>query len=702
VDKLAKLHDEISNPSPQPDGTAASMPELTVTPSQFQPGQLVDGRYRVLSVIASGGFGCVYKVRDVLLKKTFALKTLHPIAASDKTMLRLQKEAQAAAMLNHPNLVGAVNFGFIDQRQPYLVMEFLEGPTLAQYLKQHTRIPWESALQIFIPVCYAMASAHDQGVIHRDIKPSNIILTGDVNSPEKNFIPKVVDFGIAKLQLGDESQALTKTGDVFGTPLYMSPEQCAGAGVDSRSDIYALGCVLFEALTGTPPFQGNTPLETMMRHATGEPPSLKEASLGLKFPEALEKLVSRMLAKDSRDRYQSFMEVGHDLLLLQTGDVDQMRVIAVPVRSLSIEHGKKPDWFLFSLGVIVGFMIAGSFAWAIFIDLQNTERATVQPQEAHVGHMSNIDKFAAEAQRDIFHEAIEPMEKIVETNIAANEIKRSQEQGEYAKAAELRQQQIAMDEKTLRSNDPQIAKDIFDLAYCYQLDKKYALAESRFKQAITIREKIEPDSALLANSFLALGDCYGNQGKYAQAEPQYRQALATFEKALGTDHPSTVTCIIRLAMCCAGASKYAEAESLFKRAITIRGKLLGPDHPQVADCLIALATCDQLQHKYAEAEELLKRAAAIRQHESGSGAGDFQSQFALARLYQAEGKYSEAEPLFKRVIAMAENAVKTKQPGANKTLTDCLDGYTKLLNQTHRYEEAKVTAARAEAIRTGH
>jgi serine/threonine protein kinase len=288
---------------------------------QFEPGDMVAERYQIISVLGRGGFGCVYKVLQVLLKKEFALKTLNPINTSEITILRLHKEAQAASRLDHPNLVRAVDFGMLEDSQPYLVMDLVEGPTLSQYLKQNGKAPLRTALQLFLPLCNALAYAHQQGVVHRDLKPSNVILAAD-DSGQHQYVPKIVDFGIAKLQSSELSRAmtLTTTGEIFGTPLYMSPEQCMGAGVDGRSDIYALGCMLFETLTGAPPFSGSNPLEIMMQHGTGVVPSLKEASLGETFPPALERVIHRMLAKDPKDRYQDCSAVAVDLAAIDRGD----------------------------------------------------------------------------------------------------------------------------------------------------------------------------------------------------------------------------------------------------------------------------------------------------------------------------------------------------------------------------------------------
>jgi serine/threonine protein kinase len=327
----------------------------------LQPGTVLEGRLQIIEPIAAGGFGCVYKVRHLLMNKIVALKTLHSVvAASDTMILRLKRESVAISNLNHPNIVQATDFGMVDGTTPYMIMEFVDGPTLAQYLKSQVTLSFDEALQIFIPVCKALAYAHDAGVIHRDIKPSNIMLTKDTSKPSE-WLPKLVDFGIAKLTFGEDASGLTltKTGELFGTPLYMRPEQCAGTGVDHRSDIYSLGCVMFEALTATPPFCGNTALETMMRHANTAAPSLKEASLGKEFPPALEAILAKMLAKDVHDRYQNLYEVANDLHLhSRNEDVDPPVVSSISKSS--------PRSRQFNSGLVLSVLIAGVALGTLF------------------------------------------------------------------------------------------------------------------------------------------------------------------------------------------------------------------------------------------------------------------------------------------------------------------------------------------------
>jgi serine/threonine protein kinase len=299
---------------------ASSSGDSTVAPNvaNLVPGTIIDSRYQIESLIGQGGCGCVYKIKHVGLQKYCALKTLNPVNVSETTILRFHKEAKAASLLEHYNLVRATDFGMIDNFQPFLVMDYVEGPTLADYLKQNNGyVSVKTTIALFIQVCSGLAFAHLHGVIHRDIKPSNILLATADN--ELGFIPKVSDFGIAKLQIGDVTSTLTATGQIFGTPLYMSPEQCIGSGVDQRSDIYSLGCVLFEVLTGTPPFVGSNALELMMKHTTEAAPSLKEGSLGREFPAALETIVGNMLNKDPKERYQRLEDAVKDLVALSSG-----------------------------------------------------------------------------------------------------------------------------------------------------------------------------------------------------------------------------------------------------------------------------------------------------------------------------------------------------------------------------------------------
>lgn len=266
--------------------------------------------------------GVVYHINQVFLNKELALKTIERRGISDETMRRFQKEARTAFAVKHPNVISVDDFGLLDDQTPFLVMELVRGETLTEKLKRTTCLPISEAIPMFIQICSGLAYAHELGVVHRDIKPSNIMILDDMEPGTEGSV-KIVDFGIATFAQENEERSLTHTTEISGSPLYISPEQCSGGRVDHRADIYSLGCVLFEALTGTPPFIGDTALTTMMKHKSQLAPTLKEASLGKIFPKELEQIVATMLAKSPEQRYQSISRVAKDLAATISGDAIQ-------------------------------------------------------------------------------------------------------------------------------------------------------------------------------------------------------------------------------------------------------------------------------------------------------------------------------------------------------------------------------------------
>ncbi len=298
----------------------------------YQRDEILGGRYRVIALLGRGGMGVVYRVEQIFLGKELALKTIDRQLMSDITMRRFQAEARAAFAVDHPNIVAVHDFGLFEDQTPFLVMEIVDGETLSDRLKRGPLTVHE-AIAIFVQVCFGLAHAHENRVVHRDIKPGNIMLVDEAPGALETGV-KILDFGIAKLahSEGGEIQALTRTGEIFGSPLYMSPEQCLGHKVDHRADIYSLGCVIFESLTGKPPFIGENALATMMQHQSAPIPTLKEACPQRAFPPELERLVAMMLAKNPDDRYQSLADAAFELGALKRGDQSQLNPVIQPKR----------------------------------------------------------------------------------------------------------------------------------------------------------------------------------------------------------------------------------------------------------------------------------------------------------------------------------------------------------------------------------
>lgn len=272
-------------------------------------GKTIAAKYKILSLLGEGGMSAVYKARQLPINKIVAVKVLLAHLANDEnSKQRFIREAKAAGQFSHPNVVSVFDFGF-ENKYPFLVMDYLEGKTLDEVLRERGFLPYEEALPLFGQICDGLSAAHKNGVIHRDIKPSNIVIQIESNGETR---VRIVDFGIAKM-VDAESQHLTKTGEIFGSPLYMSPEQCEGVQLDHRSDIYSLGVVFYETLSGKRPFVGQSALETMWQHVEQMPASLQKLTNGARIPLALENIIFKMMAKDRDKRYASVEALRKDL-----------------------------------------------------------------------------------------------------------------------------------------------------------------------------------------------------------------------------------------------------------------------------------------------------------------------------------------------------------------------------------------------------
>lgn len=272
-------------------------------------GTRVGHAYVLTGVLGTGGMGNVFRASQETIGRDVAIKFLPLEIATDATAVqRLGREAKALGQLNHPGIVTTFDFGFTEKREPYLVLELVEGKSLQTILDQEKRLEMARALQIFVQICEAMSYAHSQGIIHRDLKPLNIM----IGIREQFEFAKILDFGIVKLT--SEVQQLTKSGEIWGSPFYMSPEQCTGGTVDNRSDIYSLGVVMFRSLTGEVPHRGASFPETIARKLSEYPPSFESIAPGLNLPEKLEAVVLKCLQKNPDERFATMQELRAELL----------------------------------------------------------------------------------------------------------------------------------------------------------------------------------------------------------------------------------------------------------------------------------------------------------------------------------------------------------------------------------------------------
>jgi tRNA A-37 threonylcarbamoyl transferase component Bud32/tetratricopeptide (TPR) repeat protein len=472
-------------------------------------GTLFSDRYQILSLLGEGGTGLVYKARHILMNRHVAIKIIRSELLNNQTLInRFQQEAMAVSKLNHQNIVKVHDFGVTPEGAPFLVMDFIDGTSLAEMLINEGSLPSERALPIFLQACDALQHAHQVGIVHRDLKSSNLMICSENG---KLDIVKVVDFGMAKLLRPDEDtqfQELTQTGDVFGSPLYMSPEQCRGQILDERSDIYSLGCVMYYAISGRPPCQGENVLDTLQRQINEKPQSLLASKPDL--PMALNQVILKALRKNPDDRYQTMRDMIMDVEAIADGRErilvsQQMSVVDAqqelpPDKPAAVVAPHKRVGHNFELMVICGVFAVFLIAGTGFISGRLFEVADATQEE----------------------------NMWAELNEAGDDARAG---GQLAKAEEDYKNAIVEALKVGKRN-PKLAKSLLCLGATYAQDGQFARSEVTLKRAVGVLEKCYgPDCPELSTVLVTLARTYEDQGRSDEAKELRVRAMSLLENA---------------------------------------------------------------------------------------------------------------------------------------------------------------------------
>lgn len=528
-------------------------------------GTVLGERYKVLSVAGKGGMGTVYKGTHVLMERTVAIKMLHAHLISDTHALqRFQQEAKASCTLTHPNIISVFDFGIAPEGQPYLVMEYLKGHSLSETLEREKTLRPARALHIFVQTCEALSHAHANGIVHRDLKPSNIVLT--TAGEDKNFV-KIVDFGIAKLlpSAGREAMQLTQTGEVFGSPLYMSPEQCMAQKLDNRADIYSLGCVIYETLTGVPPLVGKHSVDTIQKHVNEMPRPLRYANPDISVPDGMEPILFKALAKDPNQRYQSMQELKEDLEKVRNGSqpgmVSPASKQSTNSRNIALAEAPQP---------------AKTTGQASQPSTQSSERA--KPGLSRMrAIMLSAGAFLAIVTGGIAW-------AIYNAFWFPNFLDPSLLWPWYNQAQEAKVQAGQLD-----------------------VAERFAL------MAVKAADRLEEPKLRMARSLNELGEIYVLQHRYSDAEISLEKALAIRDRADSLDNPDAVTIMLNLARLYNIEGKLSFSQMQYEKLITHEKLMFGEQHPEVAKVHAELAVVYDADDKSAEAEKQYQRALAILQ-----------------------------------------------------------------------------------------
>ena len=568
-----------------------------ISPPDPFVGTIIAGRYEILSVIGHGGMSVVYKARNRAVGSIVAVKTLkHDLISDEELFARFCQEAKAVQTLTHPNILAVHEFGVTLTGQPFIVMDYLDGVTLSDVIDEEGRIGVKRTLKIFIQVCDALAHAHAHKIIHRDVKPGNIML---VQTATDTDVVKVFDFGFAKLlpSSGLFVQQLTQTGDVLGTPLYMSPEQSRGKQLDSRSDIYAVGCVMYEALTGKAPLIGDNVLDTMQKQINERPESLDTARPDLYIPEQLTNVLFKTLEKELSRRYQSMVDVRRDLEVILNGLTGKgsMPKGLLPGMSKMREIPPEPRWQVQSalIWLVSCALLAGAVAWGLDTLAHQSDRPATATMSTPA-----LPNFVGDP----------PMVWAKYRQAALQ----SSDRNNYAEAEELLALAMKQAFKTEDADSREATTDV-DFARLYLREDKLSDAEKAADNALALRQKLgEINGRSAADVFSVYAQIALAREDWKSADSFFQKALAIQQRELGPMHQDVATTLNGLGKATEGQKTYSRSEAYYKQALAIRQTALGPNKPAVADTLSDYIRLLRKQHRTKEADKLEKRARAIR------------------------------------------------------------------------------------------
>ncbi len=634
-------------------------------------GKIIGDKYEVLETIGGGGMGMIYKAKHILMKRIVAIKMMHPqYVSSASNLKRFQQEAQAASALSHPNILAVFDFGLTPAGAPFLVMDFLEGTNLAEVLDEVGLLPDSRATNIFAKACAGLAHAHSKGVIHRDLKPGNIML---VEFDQRKDFVKIVDFGIAKvLPSGDESESahLTQTGEVFGSPLYMSPEQCRGRNLDIRSDIYSLGCVMYRTLTGSSPFFGQDPMECMYKQVNEAPNKFFETNPDTKAPEALEAIVFKCLAKEPGERYQTMSELKEALL----------------------------EFAINTPGVVLDPEVMGS--------LQSSTALTplVKPPPASIENTREITKPQKQTRPPVNAAPTEANAATAALPKASSPVGKSSEAAGSSPAAagsaapgvvhphpqhqpawmrwapiggaivvvviglgvaffiaNNKQQQQALPAQHAASFDSSM-----DIASGFYNKADYGSAENQINETLKRSDLTDERKAEALN---LLGDIQREAFQFDGAISSYQQVLDIEKKAKSPRDNFQAHALNGLGHIYTKKGEVAKAKEALNEALKIDKDFSGDDHIEFARTSFELGNLALKEGKIAEAKKYLLAAKQIIENAKGPNDPETASVCnALAQVYQYDNKYKEAEALYLKALQIRS----TKLTAGNIETADTL------------------------------
>ncbi len=645
------------------------------------------GAYRILGVIGEGGMGTVYAAEQQDPRRVVALKVVRAGLAIPEVLRRFKQESEVLARLQHPGIAQIYDAGIADGK-PYFAMERVRGRLLLEYAAARS-LTTAQKLDLAARICDAVQHAHDRGVIHRDLKPGNILV-------DDSGQPKVLDFGVARLTDSDAQLTRgTDLGKLVGTLAYMSPEQVAGdpAQVDARSDVYALGLILYELLAGRAPYEtGRNATEAMRVICDQDPLPLRD--LDRKFRGDLDTIARVALEKDKARRYASAADLASDLRRHLAGQPILARPPSAPYlvrkfvqRNRTLTGSLAVIFLVLAGGVVVSVweasraLRAEQTARAVneFLRDDLLSQASAQSQatpstapDRDLKVRTALDRAAARIQGKF--DSQPEVEAAIRQTIgqAYNEL------GLYNEAQPQMERAFELRRRVLGAEHEQTLAGMQELGELYLGAGKYAQAEAVLTPLLEIqRRKLGQDHKDTLRALNDLGGVLKMQGKYEPAARVQTEVLESDRRVLGPDHPYTLIALSNLASTNSALGKYAEAAALYQQSVEISKRVMGPDHPATLNCMNGLAVVYRNQGKYAGAEILTRQVYLARRRVLGEEHHDtLLALYILAGTYIAQDRYTEAEPLLNEGLRTARRVL-PDHPDTQSFLSSLAEVYWK-------------------------
>jgi len=637
-------------------------------------GTTVADKYEIVSLLGGGGAGLVYKATQKLTKETVAVKVLFPhMVLKPEIVQRFKQEARSASRLSHPNIVTIFDYGTAEKGQPYLVMDYLEGCSLDEIIEGAGALKFERALEIFIQACDALGHAHEKGVIHRDLKAANFMLTNDNDGKE---LVKLIDFGLAKAfpQEDETIMKLTKTGQIFGSPHYMAPEQCRGGKADARSDVYAMGCLMYAALAGKPPFVSEDLVEILQAHLSDDPPLLPLIKGENYQRHRMEAIIWRCMSKDPNDRYQSVEDLKKDLLAAKEKpkSLDRannlFKITSFRLKNFAATPKRVAAVTAAFVSVVGGASIA---VWYILLGQNIPYRAN--PQDLAFQITAKPLSISTEdiSRQNLISAALVKMAEDQQgpnsTGLAEALQKKalfSEHIHHYADAAPLYKKLLDIRTNTDGPTSYSTGQAALHLADCYFEQQHFDEAKPLYENGVNIMETLwGPDHETIPLPLSNLCEIYSQRGMYSQAEQGLLRVIKIMQAQGSNQTTDYAMALSRLADTYNRAGDWDNAEKFYKMALECWKQFEGADQQNVIPCLDDLATVAKHKANLADAEDYLKNEVVAL--EKTVGPDNARTGRALQRLSDLLWqRYNFFEALFTKARANKILAKKNTAGGA--------------------------------------